>query len=317
MIKDKNLPLCYAPLVTMLIDDDKDYLEGLQDVFSNNQKRIFCSKAADAINLIKSNQYNYFSICEPKDPDATDHPKSEFNITKLHEHIYNPERLNNIGIVVVDYAMPVKNGLEVCKELGSLPVQKILLTGETDEKFAVRAFNDGLIDFFILKSEENLRQKIQESIQQKQLDYFCDISMPFYRMLDDSTTELLSNPDFKLIFSELLKDNTIVEYYMLDRSGSYLLLDAKNNPIWLAVKSEQEMQEYCDFISMYTVPKSVSDALKQRTKLPFFFTKKDFDTPPEQWEKYLHLVQSVGTSNKYYYAVIKGDKLYKLDKREK
>ncbi len=75
----------------------------------------------------------------------------DLDIPAIHREIYNSKRFLENTVLVIDYAMPVMHGMEVCKELSHLPIKKLMLTGEADDKLAVQAFNQKLINKFIRK----------------------------------------------------------------------------------------------------------------------------------------------------------------------
>ena len=56
--------------------------------------------------------------------------------------------------------MPDINGIEFCQNLKDKKVFKIMLTAEADSNIAIKAFNDGLINKFILKTTEHLHQGV-------------------------------------------------------------------------------------------------------------------------------------------------------------
>ena len=73
------------------------------------------------------------------------------DLSLIEQEINHVERFRRISVVVVDYAMPSLNGLELCAQVVDPDVRKIMLTGVADEKLAVEAFNAGLIHRFVPK----------------------------------------------------------------------------------------------------------------------------------------------------------------------
>src|SRR5262249_9946622 len=74
-------------------------------------------------------------------------------LAAVHQKIYDPNRFSEISVVVIDYAMPGLNGLQICTQLrtNNSRFKILMLTGEADEKLAVEAFNTRLIDKFMRK----------------------------------------------------------------------------------------------------------------------------------------------------------------------
>ena len=64
--------------------------------------------------------------------------------------VHDPDRFAEVSVAIVDYDMPGENGMEICRRLRNHPVRTVMLTGKADEKLATSAFNQGLIDRFVL-----------------------------------------------------------------------------------------------------------------------------------------------------------------------
>ena len=62
--------------------------------------------------------------------------------------------------------------MEICRRLRNHPVRTVMLTGKADEKLATSAFNQGLIDRFVLKHDSATVDRLDELIAELQLDYF-------------------------------------------------------------------------------------------------------------------------------------------------
>ncbi|MEI6805087.1 MAG: response regulator [Myxococcaceae bacterium] len=81
------------------------------------------------------------------------------------------EKNNNIGVIFMDYMMPVMTGLEVFEQIPSLHAERILLTGK-DEEIAIQALNRGLIHRYMSKRDPQVIQNMLESIEIGQKNYF-------------------------------------------------------------------------------------------------------------------------------------------------
>ena len=90
--------------------------------------------------------------------------------------IYDKKRFDHVAILVVDYEMPDINGIEFCQKLKERKIFRIMLTAEADKDTAIKAFNNGLIDKFILKTNEELYLEITFAVQELTQRYFKEIS---------------------------------------------------------------------------------------------------------------------------------------------
>lgn len=150
------------------------------------------------------------------------------NIKKIHHEIYNSNRYQEISILFADYSMPSINGIEFCKEIESKHLQKVMLTGEASNELAIAAFNKGIINKFILKSSIGFLNVIMKNIQELQQNYFTILTDIGLSKSNNNILSTIEDPVFIDVFNMICKRNQIVEYYLLDDQGSYLLLD-KNN----------------------------------------------------------------------------------------
>ena len=122
--------------------------------------------------------------------------------------------------------MPGMDGLTFCRQIKNKNIFKVLLTGAASEKLAVEAFNSRLINAFITKHESNIYDSIQKCIQEGLEEYFQTISRQFFIALeDDCHSDFIRDYQFSGFFREFLKLNNIVEFYLIQGTGSYLRLN--------------------------------------------------------------------------------------------
>jgi CheY-like chemotaxis protein len=214
--------------------------------------------------------------------------------------------------VVVDHDMPEMNGFELCQNLKDFPVKKIMLTGVASHAKAVQAFNAGIIDRFIDKGSPELFTLLNTAIAELQEIYYREQSQSLIQTILNQADTCVVNPEFQALFKQLCQQKNIAEFYQLDVTGSFLLLDYEGKITWLFVKSRQEMEDYLDIATENSAPQTIIDALKNKQKLPFFLTPEDYQLPFDQWQPYLHAAQQLGNGEKYYYAVMEGEACYKV-----
>lgn len=209
------------------------------------------------------------------------------NLNPLHQQLFDHSKADEISVLVVDYAMPRMNGLEVCQKLRSHPVKKLMITGQADHKLAVEAFNQGLIDFFILKDEENFYDKLNQAIDRLHRKYFFDLSKALTSNLEKLDLYCLKDSNVRQYFSAYFKTNNIREAYLIDGAGSYLLIDQQKQASILAVKNEAEMAELASIAVGQDAPANIVDALSKRDKILFFWQEQDYYADPSEWGNYL------------------------------
>ncbi len=167
------------------------------------------------------------------------------DVSLLKKQIYNPDRFKHIAIAIVDYDMPKKNGLEFIRELNDSQIKVIMLTGKATQDTVIKAFNDKEIHRYVSKGDPDYLKKVSQYINELQAEFFFDFSKFILDSIKESENKVFENKSFIDLFNKIVRENEIIEYYLLDESGSFLMLDAAgNNQIWLIIKSKKDMQHF-------------------------------------------------------------------------
>jgi len=310
---------CYYPTTILMVDDNKDLLADLsfglmsgapqyKSHYSTNPHEIMDILTRQG-NTIESFIKNHVSVTE----EDMDLAKAIVNIDipSIHHVIYkkSPLRFNEYIVLIVDYAMPDMNGLELCKKIRRelhLPIKIIMLTGEADQTTAIKAFNDKLIDRFLVKGSEDYMQKLMTYIHELHEEYFNEMSNLIIESSRAHQPALLQKePAFVELFNQIINQYQAVEFYLLEEPGSFLFLDARKNAIRLIVKTEEDMQTSYEIAAdERDTPKEKLDALKNRKKLVFFRDQKSHLQPAKQW--LLLEATPLKAQKTYYYAIAKG-----------
>ena len=158
-----SIPLYYYPTTVMLLDDSEDFLTNFSLQLQNKLAVKLYSKPQTALAYLKGVDYSSHLNTRVFSTPQENHGMNpivnhsvNLNLSTIKEEIYNPKRFDEIAVIIIDYDMPAMNGLDFCRKLGRSPIKKILLTGKGDEKIAVQAFNEGLIDHFIQKGNRDV-----------------------------------------------------------------------------------------------------------------------------------------------------------------
>lgn len=320
-MKRDEIPVCSFPTTVFFIDDDRTYLENLQ-LRLQVEKFLpkFFHSSKNALEYLQQNfPFETFAercIHRPDEMEL-DHRNIDIDVPAIREEIYNPKRFSQVSVVVVDYSMPNLNGLELCKKLKNKRFKKILLTGEADEKIAVNAFNDGIIDKFIRKDAPHFNELINKTICQLQQQYFQELSTLIIESLVDPEFPILTainDPVFIEIFNEFCKKNNITEYYLTDTYGSYLLLDGDANPSWIAIKDENGMEgayQVAKF-SDTPFPLQMLQEMKNREKILYLYEAGGLSDKPEECAASLYPAKKLIGENNFYYAFIRDKKAYDI-----
>lgn len=309
-----TIPICMYPTKTLLIDDDILSLKKLDVNLDNTrftyQKFHDPEKALTYINHVYKQDSFVNRLINQPDESQWQHAMLDVNIYDLMKEIYNPNRFETISTVVVDFAMPGMNGLEVCEKIADKSIQKILLTGEADEQLAVRAFNKGLIHKYIRKQDPDIFNTLNESLLESQRVYFSKISQI---MLDVATFNAshscLKDPEFVCFFENLLIEKNIIEYYLVETPGNFLLIDEESNIYGLFAYNKDQLKMWHEDLSEKdSAPEHLIKELKAHKKMICFHDKNSISIPPgREWEKYSYPLKILNGSLETYYYVCEND----------
>ena len=315
--------VCYFPSTVVLIDDNHSFLKSIVPGLSKDRAKYKIFNRPQSALRFLNEEYNKNSFVNRcllrSDEEQLEHRTIDINVRAIHEECYNSQRFDEISVLIVDYSMPGMNGLELCKEIKDKSYKKILLTCEADESIAIKAFNEGIIDCFIRKHDQNLIKAIDAAVHELQKKYFHDLSMLVAMGLsmrgdNEMASMFLSDKVFIDFFDEVMQKINATEYYLMDISGSFMFLDVNGNPCWLVVKNEDEMSEFVSFAKDDNAPLDVIDPLIRRNKIPYFHADEELQTLPRNWEKFLHSAQRLKGNNEYFYSLITDSKAYSIRK---
>jgi CheY-like chemotaxis protein len=284
--------ICYFPTLTIFIDDKQEFLDSITlKLDKKSQSYKFFANARQAIEYIKTNYkksqwfYNHIKNLEE---EKEDHKVIELNIHDIYKQIYNKDRFDIITSVIIDYDMPEINGLDVAKELHDLDLSKILLTGAADEKLAVDAFNNKLIDGFITKSSETIYQEISAKIKEGADSYFREVSKILSPYATKENDINISNPQFMQLFNTIISEKNIIEYYMTESALSYLFLNNHGRVDMLFLFPDKHLDSIYQIAKEENISKSILNQLESKQKILCFYDfKESIFSFSDSYEQYL------------------------------
>ncbi len=315
-----SVPCCYFPTEIILVDDNQAFLNNLKLELGDQVKTTAFNNPREALTYLKQKSSLGNELLEQYSEESIDYSGRSIkkgqmvNLSGLHKEIYNIDRFKIVSTVVVDFAMPQLNGREFVQALGNSSYKILMLTGEADNPIAVELFNQGLIHQFILKAQKNYLEIVAQSIEELKIKYFLNLSQTLLASLGPNLGSILSDPGYIEKYNELFKTYHIVESYLLDDSGSQLLLNAEGEIFWLFVKTEEDMQMLEDFIrDSKKAPTDVMDAIKNKKKITHFFKSQESEHP-EKWQ--LYDAQIIRGKQDYYCANVEDIKSSSIDSKK-
>lgn len=241
-MKARKLPLHYWPTTVVFVDDSRALVDALELEFSFHRlpTRGFYhpQQALQYFREDPSALDRLAASIHFTDTSGADHQDQiiHFDIQEVFRAIYDPKRFAIPSVMVVDYGMPGMSGMELCQALNTLPTKKLMLTGEATDDVGVRAFNERIIDRFLSKGHASMSEELLQNVDELLLAYFLDQTPAFAKRLYQDPLCLLGQAEYVDFAHKIFADHQIAEYYVLEKSGSLLMLTAQGEPFWLLVR---------------------------------------------------------------------------------
>ena|SRR3990167_2117340 len=244
------IPTCYFPSMVLFLDDGNDFL--LNVVLQLDERvayRLF-DMPIEALNFISNYRYEFglFSRhCLSEYQEAQQHSNKtlQIDLAALHAEVYNPYRFSELSVLVVDIAARDMGGLAFCRRIENRMIKKILLINREDEACAKQALDEGSIDCYIYKNEFHLVDLIKKNIERLQWCYFLGMSAMVARLLPVELPVCLRDQAFEKFFTRFREKKGIIEYYLIDNAGGFLMLDEDAYANILIIKPEEDRQSSC------------------------------------------------------------------------
>ncbi|CZG71366.1 TPA: response regulator [Legionella pneumophila subsp. pneumophila] len=309
-------PTCfYHPIKVIFLDDNRAFLDALDLEFGEKLNILTLTSSDMAFHLIDNDSQDVtqsiFKLMNDVNLDTTNDRFIGFDVSKMLNLIYSKARFEHAPLLVVDYQMPAINGIEFCKKIKEKKIFKIMLTAEADKDTAIKAFNNGLIDKFILKTSENLYPEITLAVDDLTQRYFRELTKNIVNAYENSINDLFDNELYQQLFASVLIQAQAVEYYLVDNSGSFLFLDKDAKPTWLIIRHAKELSEQLDLMQGYELPEQTMAAVVKKEKILFLLSEKEYKKPIAEWINYLFDTQKL--DNNYYYSITKDHLTDSLD----
>lgn len=304
----------YFPTTAVFVDDNPSFLRSLAlelpeelafQTFENAEAALErVNRTPSALPLY---QRCFTQIGLPGASADTTEKLIHLDLSQIELEISNTERFQEVSVVVVDFDMPAIDGLEFCRRITNPRIRKILFTGVADEKIAVQAFNAGIIDRFIIKSQPDAVSAVRKAVLELQQRYFEAISETLRATLMLNPPPFLTDPAFERLFANLRERRKLVEYYLVANPGGFLTLTDQGDLYRLVVLSEAELAQQAAWAERAGAPTEIVKRLRDRRALGYFYEPLDayYDAGDYPWSEFLVPAERLqGADAVWYYALI-------------
>ena len=179
------------------------------------------------------------------------------------------------------------SGVEFFRRIRSSPCGKLLLTGKAGDDTAVQAFNEGLIDTFLVKQDARLSERLPDELQKLSERYFTRLSAALDPLTKRGAGRFLSDASF----AEQLQTHPVwhgvsEHYLMLDPPG--LRLETSRGGARLLVYDQETMRAQLEAAIAENAPAALVEQLAAKQSLLHFPTPGGFFTGEyaSRWASY-------------------------------
>lgn len=297
--------LCKYPIKVLFLDDDKEFLNSLKLYYSKNHPLFeyysdtdkFYQRIAD----YNPNPFiNYY--LSNLDEESFGQRAFAFNIQNISNEMIREEKQDQIAIVVVDQNLSNTKGLTVLQTINKPNLAKFLLTATTDNKTAVEAFNKRIINTFISKNTPDMIDELDRQIEIYIDEYFKVLSSNIIELikLDNDRKSALNESEFVKLFSEIVLRLKIKEYYLLDTSGSYVLIDSNQKKYFLLISDLNSISSQIDILQENDISEDVINKVKNAEKILYL----PFDNSLGNIEQYIFDATILKEGKKFAYCLL-------------
>ncbi|MES2129094.1 MAG: response regulator, partial [Pseudomonadota bacterium] len=281
-----TLPIYRHPSLTVLVDDSDTFLRSLAFQLDPELACKAFHNAHAALEWLRQR------LAPTEAPVAPHIDGIALDIEQIRRISGCVTRFLTPSVLVVDYSMPQMNGVEFCQALRGLPCKKILFTGAADEKVAVDAFNRGLIDRYIKKSDDDALERLEAEIIAMQAAYFEGQSDPLRELLAAHNFGFMSDPAVARLVRQLSSAHHIVEHYLHPSPAGIALHDRAGHVRLLAIETEGGMLAHYEVARDNDAPAALLLALEERRVVPCFPNDGMYSNAcHDDWHRYCLPVQ--------------------------
>lgn len=314
----------YHPSTVVFVDDQQTFLSAIKNRLPKEMMALFFSNPNEALEKINQanfsmheNPHGIYEIEDDLELDLHNNNEAFFNLKlgQVAKTIYNPKRFSEISVVIVDRMMPDLDGINFCRQLANCPVKKIMLTASKDRTIATAAFNEGIIDFFLVKDTPNLSGQLVAAIEGMQRNYFFSLSQRMLGNTLEMVVPLISSQPIVNFLQRKMKELNAVEYYLLDKCGSVLFITFEGIPTTLTISSDKIIDNYAAIANDHE-EQAIANVLRKKEKLLFFPKESDNMRPVNEWHHFLFDAMPIPDQSNLYYSLISKSIYQPIDTRK-
>jgi CheY-like chemotaxis protein len=255
----------FHPSSVVFVDDSADFLTGLQGVFRDRELNRFFTEPRAALDFMLS-QSRGVPQARIAGADYSQVEKGGANAFG-RDALTDDTRFEEVAAVVVDYEMPDIDGIRFLSSINDAACTRVLLTGAAGDRQAINAFNAGLIDFYLRKSDAAMPEKLASMLAKAKRKH-CQLR-GCIGVHDVGAT--YCDPRVVRLLEDWLETGRCVEYYWRPEQNAVLMFDAQGDASVFVAWDADEWAFQCDTAADAAAPDWLQRGLQARRMMPVFW----------------------------------------------
>ncbi len=220
-------PPVFYPASVVFVDDSDSYLDALRRFFPDISTNLFFTRPQTALAFIRKHARENSLEFAPASACLSETGLERFVETSAERDILaRDSRFAEVAAVVVDYDMPGLSGVEFLSSISNLRCAKVLLTGVADETVAVKAFNAGIVDLYLRKTDADSANRLVHFLKDAKSRHCSEAG--WLGLGENGMT--YCDPRTRKVIDAVVAAEGIVEYYWRPEQNAILMFDRAGNP---------------------------------------------------------------------------------------
>ncbi|HYC06232.1 MAG TPA: hypothetical protein VED40_23290 [Azospirillaceae bacterium] len=262
-------PYAY-PTTLLAVDDDPLFLESLAFRLSPGLRCEGFVRPAEALAELARRAAcaggdDLLAPLDPADmcelPGDVEDRAIRAQLNRIRRLAGNADRMREVSVVVADYDMPGMDGVQLFRAIRDLPCLKVLLTGKADERVAVAAFNEGLIDRFVPKHDATAPATLRDLLDEAAERYFQRRTRTLGDILRACGSFVL-DPDFEAYFADVKTRRRVTEHYLCTEVPGLLCGTRDGDAFFLLVQDQEAIVDNRHYAVRQGAPAEILAAMQ-------------------------------------------------------
>lgn len=261
----------FYPVSVVFVDDSADFLHALRGFFPDAPMHRFYTDPREALAHVSAHAGRHAAKSLVSGRAWSEFEKKGGNA--LGEDVMaDAARFDDIAALVVDCEMPGMDGIQFLSSVSDATCTKILLTGTADESHAVEAFNAGLIDYYLKKTDPVMARKLARVLAEAKQKYCGGHG----HIGVHGVGSIYANRHTREVLDALAVRERIVEYYWRPEQNAVLTFDAQGNAGVFVAWDSHDWAAQCDVVADEGGPAALLDAMIARSVMPVFWPREAY-----------------------------------------